>query len=416
MRTTIHTAASLAALLLWMGGCGGEDAADQKLAQGIWEAQLTVPGGKLDFGMWIHGADEAPSVALINGEERVPVDYVSVDGSRYTFRFPAFNSTIQATLEGAGSEAVLEGTLTLIKRGGVEQVIPFRAHPLITLVKLSPPLVDVSGTWRVEFVDDEGDAYPAIGEFMQEGSNVGGTFLTPTGDYRYLVGRVWGREFTLSCFDGSHAFLFTARVAQDGTMVGDFWSGTRWHESWTAVRDSAASLPDPDSLTKLREGARFTFDFPDVHGNRVSGEDERFRGKVVLVTLAGSWCPNCADETVFLTRLYRTHYAAGLEAVGLMYEHYRDFERAATQVERFAEKHDVPYPLLVAGFSDKREAAATLPALESVVAFPTIIAIDRKGEVRRIYTGFTGPGTGAHYNEFRQEFTAFVEGLLDESM
>ena len=52
--------------------------------------------------------------------------------------------------------------------------------------------------------------------------------------------------------------------------------------------------------------------------------------------------------------------------------------------------------------------------LNHVLAFPTLIFIDRKGDVRRIHTGFSGPGTGQHYVEFKKEFTALLDELLSE--
>ena len=410
-------AISLAILVPGCNGSGGGDASPTggALVSGAWQAVATVPGGPLRFRMTIAGEPDTPIVHLANGNERVLISDVSVVGNRYVFRLPAFNSTIDATLE----DSALVGTLTLVKRGGTEQVMPFRAvpagPPALQMAGANP--IDITGRWKVSFVDDEGNTSEAIGEFVGNDHAVTGTFLTATGDYRYLAGEITGREFYLSCFDGAHAFLFTARVESDGSLAGDFWSGTRWHETWTAIRDSSAVLPDPGSLTLLSAGQeKFTFDFPDAHHRHVTNDDPRFTGKVLIVTLSGSWCPNCHDEAAFLASLYRNHHAAGLEAVGLMYEHYRDFERAAVQVQYFAEKFGIEYPLLIAGYSDKGEAARTLAALDRVVAFPTMIVIDRRGAVRRIHTGFTGPGTGHHYDTFRREFTQFIEGLLDEQI
>ena len=384
------------------------------LRRGAWRAALTVPGGVLPFGMTFEGDGDPPDVYLVNGAERVRIREVTVTGNRWLLRLPAFNSTIDATLE----DGRLDGALTLVKRGGIEQVMPFRAvysEPDSIPVRHSE--IDMTGRWEATFTDDEGNASSAIGEFRQDGTGLVGTFLTPTGDYRYLAGEVDTRRFRLSCFDGAHAFLFTGRVGEDGSIAGNFWSGTRWHEKWSARRNDGAELVDPTTLTRLHEGhERFTFDFPDVERQRVTSEDDRFAGKVVVVTLAGSWCPNCHDEAAFLSGLYRAHHASGLEAVGLMYEHYREFDRAAAQVTRFREKYDIPYPLLVAGYSDKNEAAQTLPSLDRVMAYPTIIVIDRRGAVRRIHTGFTGPGTGEHYETFRREFIRFIEELLDEQV
>jgi len=375
-------------------------------------ASARVPGGDVHFGLLLRGNSGVPDVFLANGAERIRVRDITVDGSHYTMRLPAFNSTLSLQRNETG----FVGTLTLVKRGGVEQVMPVRAVPIGTAPAAGPaPTVDFTGRWSAHFVDDNGDSSLAVGEFVQRDDSLTGTFLTPTGDYRYLAGRVEGSRFHLSCFDGGHAFLFTAAASDPDSISGHYWSGTAWHERWVAVRNAHAELPDPNSLTTLHKGThRFPFSFPDVDGRIVRDGDDRFRGRVVVITLAGSWCPNCHDEAAFLARLYDRLHESGLEAVGLMYEHYRDFHRAARQVRFFARKYSIPYPLLVAGYSDKKAAAATLPALDRIHAFPTIIVVDKKGTVRQIHTGFAGPGTGSHYTQFTRSFTSFIDRLLAE--
>jgi peroxiredoxin len=278
-----------------------------------------------------------------------------------------------------------------------------------------PPDVNVSGDWGVAFTDDEGNTSEAIGEFVQDGTKLHGTFRTPTGDYRFLAGEVHGQTMYLSCFDGGHAFLFKAVLYDEDTLEGDFWSGTAWHERWTGLRNEYIDLPDPNQLTYLKDGYdRFDFTFPDLNGRDVSLSDDVFRGKVVIVAVAGSWCPNCHDEAAFLSEYYRENRERGVEVVSLMYEHFKDFERAARQIERFRSRYDITYRTLFAGYSDKKAAAETLPMLNHVLAYPTTIFIDREGEVRRIHTGFDGPGTGEHFEKFKADFTAYVDELLAE--
>jgi len=237
------------------------------------------------------------------------------------------------------------------------------------------------------------------------------------GDYRYLAGVVDGDMMRLSTFDGAHAFVFYARMQADGSLEGDFWSGTRWHESWTAYRNFDAKLPDAYSLTYLKDGYdRVDFSFPDLNGNPVALSDEKYRDKVVLVTLSGSWCPNCADEVDFLSGYFQKNRDRGLEIITLLYERFDAFEPAVRQGKALKAKYGADYDFLIAGISDKVQAAETLPMLSSIVAFPTMIFIDRKGVVRKIHTGFSGPGTGQHYMQFVNEFTALMDELLEESL
>lgn len=298
--------------------------------------------------------------------------------------------------------------------------MPFRAAPgpeRAASAEAAPAAsgVDMSGRWAVTFVEPDGSRSPSIGEFSQRGGRLFGTFLNPNGDFRYLAGHVSGSTFRLSTFDGAHAFMFTGRLAGDRIEEGRFWSGTEWYQEWTGVRDANARLPDAYQRTHLKPGyERFEFDFPDENGERLAWDDPRFAGKVVVVTLAGTWCPNCHDEARFMAPLYAKYRERGLEVVALMYEHFDDPERAAEQVRLFRKKFGIEYATLIAGTSSKTEAAATLPSLDAVLAFPTTIFIDRGGRVRRIHTGFNGPGTGEHYKALTTELTALVEKLIAE--
>jgi thiol-disulfide isomerase/thioredoxin len=277
--------------------------------------------------------------------------------------------------------------------------------------------VNVSGRWAVNFIDD-GDSKPeaAVGEFTQSRDTVSGTFLTATGDHRFLGGQIKGDELYLSTFDGAHAFLYKAKINADGTLTGDFWSGTAYHERWTARRDASAALPDAYTLTAMRTGVKhLNFAFPDLAGNTVTSHDPAFKGKVMIVALAGSWCPNCHDEAAFLAPLYRDYRGRGVEIVSLMFEHFGDFPRAAEATQRFRQHYGIEYTTLIAGISDKDEAAKVLPMLDRVYAFPTTIFIDRKGNVRKIHTGFSGPATGDHYTQFVNEVKDTLDRLLAES-
>lgn len=417
-RPTICRAGLLWVLgLFLLAGCGeGPVETVDDLPLGHWRFEFQVPGGMLPVGLELVRADGRLAAEFINGEERVAVPVVErgLNGA-LTLAFPAFNNKLEGRWDGRG----LNGTLTLIRRGGVVQEIPFRARPGLEY-RFVPAQAkadsDVAGRWQVTFTDDDGNLTPAIGEFDQQGNQLQGTFLTETGDYRYLAGEVVGKQLLLSTFDGAHLFLFSAELNNEGKLAGDFWSSIHWHETWVAKRNPDAQLSDAYSRTFLKPGYdSFAFEFPDPEGNSVSLDDPRFENKVVLVTLAGTWCPNCHDEARYLREFYRQNRDAGLEVVGLMYEHFEDFETAAAQVRTFRDELGIEYPLLVAGYSDKQQAAATLPMLDRVLAFPTTIFIGRDGEVKRIHTGFSGPGTGEHYTRFIAEFEAYVGELLAES-
>ena len=225
-----------------------------------------------------------------------------------------------------------------------------------------------------------------------------------------------GDDFHLSTFDGAHAFIFAGSIDAEGNIVdADFWSGTSWHQKWSGQRNDSAELPDAFARTWLKPGyERFDFSFPNEEGVQVSLADDRFDGKVVIVTLNGTWCPNCNDEAAFMAPFHKRYRDRGLEVVGLMFEHFEDPDIAAEQVRLFRDKHQIEYDTLIAGISDKTEAGRALPSLSAVLAFPTTIFIDRGGRVRQIHTGFTGPGTGEHYERLQDYFNELVTGLLAE--
>jgi thiol-disulfide isomerase/thioredoxin len=400
-------------------GCRAEEPKSAAI-EGTWRAVLTSPGGELPFTLRITRRGDSFDAVIVNGAERAPVSAVNVMGDSVTFRFDWYDSAILARVSNYGNAMSGEWIKTGSK--GASHM-PFRATrgelPRFQSAVAKPAsIADVSGIWKASFVDADGTS-PARGEFHQDaGSNhVTGTFLTPTGDDRYLEGSFENGILRLSTFDGAHAFLFQARAVSDGTLAGDYWSRDSYHATWTATRtdDAGAALPDgwKDVALTNAEG-RFQFHFPDLEGHAVSLSDERFRGKVVLVNIFGSWCPNCNDEAPLLAAWDRKYRGQGLEIVGLAYELTGRASRDREMVERFAKRHNIGYTLLLAGVSDKAKASATLPDITRVLAFPTSIFVGRDGKVRKIYSGFAGPGTGKHYDELRTEIESLIDTMLRE--
>jgi len=273
----------------------------------------------------------------------------------------------------------------------------------------------VNGTYSVTFVDAEQNFTPAIGKFQTNDNNVYGTFLTETGDYRYLEGNINGDQMALSTFDGAHAFLFTANISEDGKLNGVFRSGNHWLENYFGEKDDNASLSDAHSLTYLREGAdEITFEFPDEHGNLISYPNDELKGKVVLLQIFGTWCPNCMDETRLFTEYYEEFHKDGLEIIGLDFEPNTDVNYFKARVERYKKDLNVPWDVVLAGPADKEKAIESLPMLNAIISYPTTIFIDRNGDVRSIHTGFTGPGTGQEYEDVQASFRKLLNQLIYE--
>ena len=356
----------------------------------------------------------AYGATIHNGEEVLAFDSVTLaaDGT-VSFSIEHYQSVFKGDLNQAGNR--IEGEWTKVTGADKMARLPFFAEydRNIRFETKAQAQVQVGGLWTVTFDNNEDEPQPAVGEFKQDGSKVTGTFMTPTGDYRFLEGSVDGRTLSLSCFDGGHAFLFKAQLGVDDRLTGDFWSRDSWHETWSAVRDAEAALPDPYSLTKLKEGLQeFRFRFPDLDGEMVAHDDPSFQGKVRVISIFGSWCPNCNDEAPFLQELYDRYGDRGLEVIGLAFEMTGDPARDRKVLRRFSKRHGTNYRILLAGGStDKKKAAEVLPDLNHLLSYPTTILVNREGKVVSIHTGFTGPGT-SKYETLKNTYLEKIEGLL----
>jgi thiol-disulfide isomerase/thioredoxin len=354
---------------------------------------------------------------LRNAEEKITVEDITMQADSIRIRMPLFDSEIAAVHDKNGLRGVWIKHLADSDQRFAFQAIHgedfrFEKHP-------APARYNAGGRWAVLFQDPKtGDSTACVGEFVQHGNRLTGTFLHPTGDYRFLEGEVSGDSIKLSCFDGAHAYLFTARMKNGDSLVGGrYYAGLTHVESWSARKDPQAKLPDEFSLTQLRPGhTQLNFAFQDINGDTVSIRDKRFTNKVVLVELMGSWCPNCMDESRFLAEFYKKYKDKNVEIVGLAFERSTDFRRAQKNLQNFVQRLQVPYPLLITGVSvdDTAKTEKALPQLEKIEGFPTTIFIDKSGNVQKILTGFNGPATGPHYQEEKKVFQEIVDKLLVE--
>lgn len=385
----------------------------QKLLLGDWRGEMKVSETeRLPFNFSVSGdRTYGYVIELKNSDERIKVDEITINNDSIIIQMPVFEGYIAGTF----TETSISGQFI---KESLERYVPFSARHGETnrFTIKEDAKFDVSGIWETSFDFDTGEPYPAKGIFYQTGNRLSGTFRTKVGDYRYLDGVIDGDSLKLSAFDGAHVFLFTAKVT-DSTMEGKFFSGNHAVENFKAKRNAAFELPDASTLTYLKEGYdRFEFSFPDLSGKMVSLNDERFQDKVVLVQIMGTWCPNCLDETKFYVDYLNNNPHPNLEMVALAFEYAKTEEKAFLGIERLKNRVGVEYPILLAqvGTSSKSKANEKLPMLNHVLSYPTTIYIDKKGEVRKIHTGFNGPATGEKHEEFKKEFSETLKELLNE--
>ena len=445
-------AAALATLLIAtrltpLGAAPAERSSDRPAAPlpaGVWRAWLDSPGGELPFGLELQSTAGALQGFLLNPPERIPIARLSWAVGELVLHLDPYDSTIRARL-GADRKS-LDGTWRKRKNASTWVELPFHARlgsaRRFSAGAATPAAVTpLPERWRVQFASETDAAVAVIAaaapagtatETVPEtaaaaGDGLTGTFLTTTGDYRYLAGNRDGDRLRLSCFDGAHAFLFDAQLQDEPTagkptsaagsrrLVGHFYSGDRWHDTFTAVADEKAQLDDAFKKSRVNAPSELgTLHFPDVKGRSRALSDPAFAGKARIIEVFGTWCPNCNDEAAYLVELHKKYGPRGLSILGLAFELTGDLGQDAAQVERFAAFHHAEYPMLIAGVADKEKASRSLPLLDRVFAYPTTIFLHRDGRVRAVYTGFAGPATGAEHAELRRRFTALIEELLAE--
>ena len=381
---------------------------------GLWEAQLKSPGGELRFNVeLVFGNEKKWTGFLINGDERIEIPSVVVKGDSVTLEIDHYDSRIELFFENR--KKLLSGTWT--KRRGLDEWVkmPFAARRP-TKVSVDEP-TEFLGRWEVAF-ESSSDPSVAVFEKAKDSNEVLGTFLTTTGDYRFLSGNVIDGKLRVSCFDGAHAFLFDAKLtgeSEQRTLKGNFWSSKNWHETWTAKLNPDAKLPDAFEQTKLTDAANRLgeLSFPDLDGNQMKLNDPKFAGKARIIYVFGSWCPNCHDAANYFSELETKYGDKGLSILGLAFELTGDFERDASQVRKYLKRHGSKYPVLIAGINDKADATKRLTILDKVRSYPTTIFLDSQGKVKAVHTGFAGPATGKDYDELKEKFEKLIEDMLN---
>ena len=388
--------------LLVLGQLQGPD------PSGPWRAVLDLAGATLPFRLEV-GADSGArrwTAALCNGSICDRISSVEWRGDSLLFDIADYDARIVAFLRGDS----LVGSYRNVGNRG-PRTIPFRAAR--GRWPAEPAGEALARSWDAWFEAAGGRTSPRVIRLWNTSDGVEGTLIGNSGDSGLFWGGAQGDSLWLARFDGSYVYLITARLDRD-TLRGTFYAGLRGRTPFTAVPTTGRPhLTAPTEVTRADTG-RFLFEFPDLEGRRVTQDDPRFRNKVVLVDVFGTWCPTCHDAAPVLVGLYRKYRARGLEIVGLGYEVTGDTVVDNRQLRRYREKHGIEFPLLLAGLNETEATAATLPQLHNFTAYPTTLFLDRRGRIRRVHAGFYGPATGDQHVQVVADFQAEIERLLAE--
>jgi peroxiredoxin len=395
----------LLSLVLFLGFRGCAPGEPHSPFAGIWRIEMAHPGGPLPFNLEVSA--DGREAWLLNPPERLMVEEVRQEGGKLILAFPSYGSR----LELAAADGGLTGKAYLIRRDGPVELALTGSAGTHRFVAAPHAGFDPSGSWTV----DVGGVslQQGLGQFAVDGGRVTGSVQLPSGDTRFLAGEVDGDTVRLSTFDGNSTALWIGRLRGD-TLAGERWAATSTVATQWTARRGATTQGDFVSVERPESLVRLGFAFPDASGRTISLADPQFAGKVVVIAIGGAWCPNCHDEARFLAERARA-LGGDVAFLGLQFEYGEDPARAFAQLDRFARRYDLPYPLLLAGQPTAESTRAALPEIGGVRVYPTTLFVGRDGLLREVHVGWAGPATGPLHEAAKRRFNETVARLLAES-
>ena len=354
-------------------------------------------------------------ITIYNGKEVYQLSVKKRIGDTIVYQFPAQDAEWRVAFEKDFSEA--RGWWTNYNK---KVPVRFPVHLYMTLSEMIPKpdtiFPELFGRWKVVFEPGTPNEEVLVGVFQQEmNGRIFGSFLSETGDYRYLHGNLADGKLHLQTYTGYWAFVVEADLNGSNEMTGVFYSGGKSSTPFKATRDEAVQLRNEAELTYLiKRDERVVLNNLIKLNGRKTNLDFSKKGQVTLIQIMGTWCPNCIDETNLLRALKETYGPKGLEIVALGFEVGNDSKKQRSRLKKFAKDLQVNYPVFLAGTSSKEAAAAYFPMLNGIMSFPTSILVDRQGKIIAIHTGFSGPATGTAYTELVEKFKQEIEGALNE--
>lgn len=391
-------------ILVMAIGCRVEAAG--KLKDGRWYAEFLVKDHRIPFIFEVSGSGQL--VTLVNGSEQVKLQGVTYRGDSVLIPVKDYDTQLSGVVRENTFKGVFKRLFSEADPG-----VPFEAVAgnKARFSAEGGPSQSMKGRWDIRFISEQ-DTDKNVGIFDERDGILTGSVLTNSGDLRFLEGIVDQKGFKLSAFAGLSPYLIQGQFTDQDHFEGEFIT-SRQVQKIEGTRNAKAELDDPYKLTSLNEGyTTLGFKLPDLNGKMVSLSDPKFKNKVVIVSILGSWCPNCLDEMNYLSPWYKQNKDRGVEIVGLAFERKDDPAYVRQVLSNLIRKYDTDYDILFAGRLGT--SSKVLPEIDQLKSYPTTIFVDKKGKVRKIHTGFNGPATGLFYEEFKTDFNQLVDQLLNE--
>ena len=375
----------------------------------IWRVEISL-NDRLILPFFIEEEKMENEVTLYsakNGDERIPLDLKKLTNDTIQLSFKEMSSHLKIIYTDSSH---FLGYWTNERKGLRHPISGSKGNYKRFESATDNPTKEILKSYDVTFGSTKNN-WPAVGLFEQIGDKLTGTFLTETGDYRYLEGNVFGDQLYLSCFDGAHAFVFTAKMSGD-SLLGKFYSGASYQTEWKGIGNEDAGIGDPNKLTYLTDKS---YDLSEIKFKALflGNKKIKFKNKALtVIQIMGSWCPNCLDETNYFKVLHQKYEDSGLQIIALGFESQKTKRKRKKHLQRFKEKASIPYPIYLAGNASKKEASQIFSMLNGISSFPTTLFVNQKGEIIHIHTGFYGPGTGVYYERYKKETEAIIEKSL----
>jgi peroxiredoxin len=379
---------------------------------GIWQGYATSHGQQVPLRLEITGTGKNLHAALLNGPESSPATAATFSGNHLLVSFNYYDKTLDATLV----DGHLKGTFGLAKT-----LYPLDLTLGETNTKSKSTAQDIQGEWEIAVKSVKGEsAWQLRVEPSPAPGDIKAVIQRIDGDTGSLYGSWMGGEYRVSHFTAAGPALYSLVPQADGTLLISNMLRADLNEQQNLVarrpaQARAAKLAgptDPTQQTTVKDpSARFKFSFPDLNGKIVSNTDPQFDGKVVIVAIGGSWCPNCHDEAPFLESLYKQFHSRGLEIVNLSFEEDADL-KDPVRLRAFIARYGLTYTVLVAGDTDQLNEK--IPQGVNLNCWPTSFFLGRDGRVKEVHAGFAGPANPPAHEALTREVTGLVEHLLAE--
>jgi thiol-disulfide isomerase/thioredoxin len=426
-----------------LAGSASAHAADSADAvDGRWDASLLNNGPAVPFRLDISGAGPTLKATFYDGFR--PYDATtsaSFHDGKLVLSAEHYLTTITANLQGGE----LTGT-TVLQGPGYSLKYDFHAVRHVESAATTANAPSIAGSWEIplETPSAKGEkAFRLIVE--QHGAEVAASILRVDGDTGAYSGRLENGKWILSHFDGHRPGVIEVSSTPDGTLAivvhneafkralegkesekkdsapassdnayaEQRYDGVSKYVAYRTEVARAKGLPAPDNYethTTVRDAnEKFAFNFPDADGKLVSSDDPRFKGKVVLAIVTGTWCPNCHDEAQFLVQLDKKYRDKGLAIVALDFEEPEQ-QGSLARERAFVKQYGVKYTYLIAGAPT--EMWEKVPQLVNLNTWPATVFVGRDGRVKGVHSGFASPASGEFNRQLKKEFTAKIEELL----